>query len=144
MKAYMWNWSRRSWWKLFSCIYLYIIFDHSVSFFLFITFWCFTCKNLQHIFPPISDNNYFSYSIRFLLYIFGDFNHLAYNYLCLGVISIYLFVLFPIRAIFFSSTLNMSYFSLILPTLINFLVLPNFLNHVIACYFTKFSHWVIR
>ena len=40
------------------CMFIHIL-SLCISFFLFITFWCFTCKNVKHIFPPLSDNNFF-------------------------------------------------------------------------------------
>ena len=52
-----------------------------------ITFWCFACKNLQHIFPPIYDNNYFSFSIHFLIQILSPFNRLIYSSLYHGFVS---------------------------------------------------------
>ena len=100
--------------------YVYVIF-------IFTTFWCFTCKNLQRIFPPISDNNYFIlFPIYLFIHIFDAFNCLASNSICRGVVPRIIFVLFPIRTIHFSLTINMSYLPLNFPTLITFMVLPFF------------------
>ena len=94
-------------------------------------------------FPPISDNNYFSFTIHFPIRIFDAFNCIVSNSLFPGVIPRLLFILFSIRGIRFSLSVKMSYSSKMFPTLITFLVLPNFLNHVIASSFTHFCHWVI-
>ena len=112
------------------CIFIHNFW--SFCLFIFITFWCFTCNNLQHILPPIYDNNYFYYSIRFLIRILDAFNHLASNSLCFGVISRLPFVLFPIRDINYFSTVKMSSLSLISTTLFDFLDLTIVLNHVIV------------
>ena len=114
------------------CTFIHDFYRSVSVFFFFITFWCFACNNFQHIFPPIFHNNYYSYSICFLVRIFYAFNRLTCISLCFGVISRLIFVSFPKRDIFFP-TVIMSYLSLILPILITFLVLPNFLSHVIAC-----------
>ena len=94
-----------------SVVHIYPQFCIVLSlFFLFITLLWFDCKNLQRIFPPISENNYFSSSFCFLICIVYVFNCLAYISLCFRFISRLLFMLFPIRAISFSSTVKMSYF----------------------------------
>ena len=110
------------------CIFIHNLWSLCLYFFLFITFLCFNGMNLQHILPPISDNHHFSFSIFFLILILDAFNHLASNYLCLWFNSRILYVLFPISSIHFSSTVNISSLSIIFPTLITFLDLPNFWN----------------
>ena len=44
--------------SLHFCIFIHF-FQSLFLWFSFVTFVCFTCNNFQHIFPPISDNNYF-------------------------------------------------------------------------------------
>ena len=119
------------------CIFINNFLSFCLWFFFLQPFLCFFCNTLQHIFPPIYDNNYFSFSIRFLILIFDAFVRLASNSLCLVVTARLIFTLFPIKAIHFSSTVKMSYFSVIFPPLITFLVLSKNLNHVIACSFTN-------
>ena len=47
------------------CIFIHNFLSFCLYFFLFITFLCFTYKNLQYIFPPIYDN--FSFSLNYFL-----------------------------------------------------------------------------
>ena len=89
-----------------------ITFDRSISIFIFITFLCCTCKNLQHIFSLLSDNKYFYFSIRVLTRIFDAFICIASISLCFRVISRLFLVSFPIRNSRFSSTFSMSHFPL--------------------------------
>ena len=85
----------------------------------------------------IHDNNYLYFLISFLIHILDVFDRLSSNSTCLGVIPRLLYVIFSIRAIRFSSNVKISYLSLLFPKLIGFLDIPNFLNNVTACYFTK-------
>ena len=126
------------------CIFIHDFLSFCICFFLVLIFWCFNCKNLQRIFPPISDNNSFYFSIRFLISIFYAFIHLTSNSLCPGVISRLIFVLFPIRDICFYSTVKNIIFFTNFPSLGHFFGSYQFLNDVIACSFPIFYHWVTR
>ena len=89
------------------CIFIHNVLSFYLCFSIFITLWCLTCNNLQHTFPPISDNNYFSFYIPFLIRILDVFNCLAYISLRFKFNSRPIFVLFTIRDPRFSLTVKM-------------------------------------
>ena len=96
--------------ETYQFVHIYSFLNFSVSvFLLFMTFWCFTWKNFQHIFPPISDNNSFSFSIIFLIQILAAFNCRASNSISHGLISRLIHVLLPLCDMFLSLTVNMLY-----------------------------------
>ena len=45
------------------CIFIHCFWSFYIWYFLLLNFWCFNGQNFQHIFPPISDNSSFSFSI---------------------------------------------------------------------------------
>ena len=94
-------------------LFIFVLFYCYVSDFSFITFCCFTCKNFRYLFSPISDNNYFSFSIRFSIRILADFNHYLSISLFRGVIYRIFFVIFPLYALCFYWVINMSYLALL-------------------------------
>ena len=93
------------------CIFIHSFLSFCIFYFIFTTFWSFTCKNLQHIFPPIYDNNYFYFSILFSIRIFDAFNRLVSNSLCPGFISRLIFPIFDEGYSFFFSCQDVIFFT---------------------------------
>ena len=118
----------------FVFIFLYLIFK--------ITLWWFSSQHCQYIFPSISDNNYFYFSISFFIRILSALNHNSYISILYGGISRLLLVLLPLCALCFYWTAKISSFPLSLPTLRTLSFIPNFWTKRKPFYSKKF-HWVI-
>ena len=124
------------------CIFFHNFLLFCLIFFNFFNFWCFTCKSLQQMFPQYMTRTMIL-PIRFLIHILVAINRLDSNSLCHGLISRLLFVLFPIKATHFSSTVKTPS----LPLVYQPWSLPRFLlifEPWDILFFHNISHSVIR